>query len=982
MLNMRNRYFFSFLLLSFMLLLDATAQTDPGTDNLMHQWTFDDGTATDIVGSADGTLQGAATITNKALNTSDGGYLSFPGSIIGVDSYSALTTEVWFRSSEGANDGNTMLSYFGDTDVGGSYGANYLYTSPSNGGNCRLAISVGNTSEPWSVEDGVNRPEGAIDDGALHHLVSVIDDSSITLYVDGEEVGSEALTGSNALSGVSSENVFLGKSGYSNDPIWRGAINQFSIYNKALTADEIPFLFDAGAESSTSIDASVTSLAFDELDTSASFKVTGSKLSDSIRISAPAGLNVSPEVLDSIAVDQTVEVTYDGTSVIDDNLTLNSGDVEMTIPVKAESNESCYTPLYSEIPNLIANPLMDTIVGSWGNADVVSGTDVYCGSKSVKISGTGSCYPDGGSINSEEIDWLPHVTYRFHAKVKTMDGSFNMGVQNANVNGGSGDHNITIPHTNGEWADFDATFTTGGRASSGVAFFNNCGGASGMVAYIDNWELYALPGISSSTKSIYLDEFVNSASFEVTGVNLDEPIQVESSDGISVDQRSLPADAVGETLTVTSDGTDPLEGTITLTSDSSTQTVSVTVDNNEECFTPLYPDSVNLISDPFLSDLNNFSATGASAVNTNPDYSFCGISSGEISDNGTISKELTGVMKPNTQYRVKAKVYRKNPGNVTYTLDMDSASNPTKYELIKTAMDSACWYFNKYTPFSEDIYVYYSDGIPTAQASHRGSIGFGSNTRYMWVGTAIHEMAHYFGSGTTSTWQSKIVDGKWTGTAGNNMAKSIDGGTISGDSQHYWPHGINQKEEITNLGGKDAQHEGLVNAVKVINAMLVDDCGFAENKAPVGVGVSGWSSDGEDIYHEVTSTTEWQDVDFTFTTDSSLASTQNVYFEAGPGYIDNWEMYELGPATGIEAAQISDATVFADDNQVVSKFELSRESDVAITIYDVQGRQLIEKRAQFMPGSHSERINVNLPDGIYIVELVSDEFVVSKKIIW
>jgi len=43
------------------------SQTDPGTANLTHQWTFDNGTAADNVGTLNGVLSGGATIVNKAL---------------------------------------------------------------------------------------------------------------------------------------------------------------------------------------------------------------------------------------------------------------------------------------------------------------------------------------------------------------------------------------------------------------------------------------------------------------------------------------------------------------------------------------------------------------------------------------------------------------------------------------------------------------------------------------------------------------------------------------------------------------------------------------------------------------------------------------------------------------------------------------------------------------------------------------------------
>ncbi len=165
-------------------------------------------------------------------------------------------------------------------------------------------------------------------------------------------------------------------------------------------------------------------------------------------------------------------------------------------------------------------------------------------------------------------------------------------------------------------------------------------------------------------------------------------------------------------------------------------------------------------------------------------------------------------------------------GNVTYSLNIDSMANPQPYRLIKAAMDSACYYYNRYTSFTANIYVYYNSGIPTAQASYHGSIGFGPNTTYMWVGTAMHEMAHYFGSGTTTVWQGKMVSNVWTGTNASTLLKTLTGETLKGDGMHFWPYGINYKSEITSLGGQAAQENGLIIHTKLVQAMCKIDCGL------------------------------------------------------------------------------------------------------------------------------------------------------------
>lgn len=161
-------------------------------------------------------------------------------------------------------------------------------------------------------------------------------------------------------------------------------------------------------------------------------------------------------------------------------------------------------------------------------------------------------------------------------------------------------------------------------------------------------------------------------------------------------------------------------------------------------------------------------------------------------------------------------------GNVTYTLDVDPEAMPTEYALLKEALDSACYFYNRYTTFEANIYVYYSSGIPTAQASYHGSIGYGPNTTYMWVGTTMHEMAHYFGSGTTNTWKNQLNNGVWQGTIAKNLCLQLTGDPLKGDGTHYWPTGINYRDEVDSV-------TDLINHAKIVQAMIVEDAGLPDS---------------------------------------------------------------------------------------------------------------------------------------------------------
>jgi len=215
----------------------------------VHRYTFEDGTAGDSVGTADGTLHGNAVIMDGSLVTAQqDDWMSMPGQIIDVNSFSEVTIEAWFTPTAGANTSWTMLAYFGgstDPDPSAGLGDNGFFMTAARGDDVsRAAISVGNTDAPYSVETGVNGPE--YDDGLLHHMVCTINATDIALYIDGQLQGIAALSETNHLSGVSNELALLAKGGYGSDPEWIGAIHEFRMYDVALTAGDVKALFNAG----------------------------------------------------------------------------------------------------------------------------------------------------------------------------------------------------------------------------------------------------------------------------------------------------------------------------------------------------------------------------------------------------------------------------------------------------------------------------------------------------------------------------------------------------------------------------------------------------------------------------------------------------------------------------------------------------------------------------------------------------------------
>lgn len=161
-------------------------------------------------------------------------------------------------------------------------------------------------------------------------------------------------------------------------------------------------------------------------------------------------------------------------------------------------------------------------------------------------------------------------------------------------------------------------------------------------------------------------------------------------------------------------------------------------------------------------------------------------------------------------------------GNVTYTLAQ--AAEPTAqeqeaYALITAAMDEALSYYNCYTNIERTLNVTYNPGVATADGNENGSIRFGQKP-YMNHITAMHEISHVVGVGNP-TFDSMIESGIFTGESATSTLRSITGEPddfLHGDTQHFWPYGLNQVSEVK--GEQDlVAHCQLVMAIR-------EDLGF------------------------------------------------------------------------------------------------------------------------------------------------------------
>jgi len=276
------------------------------------------------------------------------------------------------------------------------------------------------------------------------------------------------------------------------------------VYQSVKTGDWQVFdnfrLYYYGALTIPLVSTSKASFAFNGDDNylSDNLTVLGANLSNTISISAPAGITVSPTSLPANANNETVTITYDGTTAVSGNITFTSGSATKNVAVTASPNTGCYTPLFPS-GNLVSNPLCTNLAtyDSWGNEAIISDANAYCGSS---VRATGRC---GGSIDySLTGKMLPKTTYRLKAMMYTNGNGGGITLNGMGIGGSDANYAVDV-NTASVWQAVDFTFTTGTLGASQNFWFNSCGSTkTASDIRMDNFEIYKVPGIRVAEASV------------------------------------------------------------------------------------------------------------------------------------------------------------------------------------------------------------------------------------------------------------------------------------------------------------------------------------------------------------------------------------------------------------------------------------------------------------------------------------------------
>jgi hypothetical protein len=216
----------------------------------VHLYSFRDGTAADAAGGAHGKPKGGLIIEEGRalfLGGDDGGWIELPAEEIAITRYEEISFEAWFTYFEEVT-WQRVFDFGGLSDANASFGArNVFFTPTSGGGDARAVISNG---DPGFSSETVVRARSNFEANRRYHLVVTLDADEISLYQDGVLIGSTSHgrgANSTSIDQLDDSLALLGRSTYSSDGLLKGELEEFSIFDVALTADEVASRFETRA---------------------------------------------------------------------------------------------------------------------------------------------------------------------------------------------------------------------------------------------------------------------------------------------------------------------------------------------------------------------------------------------------------------------------------------------------------------------------------------------------------------------------------------------------------------------------------------------------------------------------------------------------------------------------------------------------------------------------------------------------------------
>jgi hypothetical protein len=219
--------------------IPATASVcDPAPSGLVAWWPGE-GNANDIIGGNNGTVIGGTTFANGEVGQAfsvngNAQYVEVPQSPV-LNPSDQITIEFWMK----ADPSNPMTTYQG------------LVTSDFFG--IEIAPSLLFYSSTDNGSSWVITPGATVSSGVWHHVAATYDGAQMCLYIDGQIWSTIPQSGNISHMLANSFLAFGSEDGRtvcncSGNRYFNGLIDEVSIYNRALSANEIATIYDAQSE--------------------------------------------------------------------------------------------------------------------------------------------------------------------------------------------------------------------------------------------------------------------------------------------------------------------------------------------------------------------------------------------------------------------------------------------------------------------------------------------------------------------------------------------------------------------------------------------------------------------------------------------------------------------------------------------------------------------------------------------------------------
>ncbi|WP_416151615.1 immunoglobulin-like domain-containing protein [Salipaludibacillus sp. HK11] len=202
------------------------------------------------------------------------------GENTGAISFDGGTTSSYIEMPEGVLDGlesvtvSSLVNWKGNNQAEwifalGQDSDKYFYVTPSrNSGNNSARLGLGITS--WQNEAAANGTTGTLDSDNWKVVTAVMDgeEETLTLYIDGVEVGTGSTNGYTLeeINNANGRSGFIGRSFYASDPYFGGMIADFQVYNDALSASEVSDLQEGMDEKIAEMNGFILEYVANQLD--------------------------------------------------------------------------------------------------------------------------------------------------------------------------------------------------------------------------------------------------------------------------------------------------------------------------------------------------------------------------------------------------------------------------------------------------------------------------------------------------------------------------------------------------------------------------------------------------------------------------------------------------------------------------------------------------------------------------------------------